>query len=69
VNEIELMDGGMNKDELAALKRDAERWREVERRARYWYRTYWILNTDRVGGFVEAIDAAIKERKRKDGAE
>ena len=52
--------------ENAALKRDAERWRELERRTRYWNHTCWAIKADCVGGLAESIDAAIAERKRKD---
>lgn len=52
--------------ENSALKRDAERWREVERRTMYWYDSYWIVNAGCTGGFTKSIDAAIAERKRKD---
>lgn len=57
-------------EENAALKRDAERWREVERRI--WYDPRldeWagsVDTADTADTFTEAIDAAIAERKRKD---
>ena len=50
--------------ENAALKRDAERWREVERLAVHDHTL-----ADDLPGFTKSIDALIAERKRKDGAE
>lgn len=56
-------------DKLAELKRDAERWREVERLTRYYsHHSEWIVNVDRASTLAESIDASIAERKRKDGA-